>query len=227
MAQRISRAKQRIKASGVPFRMPAAGEFPLRLQSVLHVLYLIFNEGYTSSSGAHLHRTDLSGEAIRLARILRELLPEDGEVAGLLALMLLTDARRPARTGENGELVPLAEQDRTRWDRRSIAEGVRLVAVNAAGNLRPRDSGARLPGGRSPARDRADRPGDGSGRAGAAPVDPAGQRGVLHGSLGGCTHPIRTSAGLRRRRGPADHGTRIRSIPTRCRRGPSRSPSSW
>jgi RNA polymerase sigma factor (sigma-70 family) len=127
MAQRISRAKQRIRASGVPFRMPVAGEFAPRLQSVLHVLYLIFNEGYTSS-GAHLHRTDLSGEAIRLARVLHELLPQDGEVAGLLALMLLTDARRPARTGANGELVPLAEQDRTRWDRRSIAEGVRLVA---------------------------------------------------------------------------------------------------
>ena len=97
MAQRISRAKQRIKASGAPFRMPAAGERAERLRSVLHVLYLIFNEGYTSSSGADLHRTELSGEAIRLTRMVHRMLPDDGEVAGLLALMLLTDARRPAR----------------------------------------------------------------------------------------------------------------------------------
>jgi RNA polymerase sigma factor (sigma-70 family) len=129
MAQRISRAKQRIAASGGAFRMPTADEQGDRLRSVLHVLYLLFNEGYASSAGADLHRVDLSGEAIRLARALHALLPEDGEVAGLLALMLLTDARRPARTGRVGELVPLAEQDRSLWDRRAIAEGMRLNGV--------------------------------------------------------------------------------------------------
>ena len=127
MAQRISRAKQRIKASGVPFRLPEGDERAPRLRSVLHVLYLMFSEGYTSSIGADLHRTELSGEAIRLARMLHGLLPGDGEVAGLLALMLLTDARRPARTGPGGELIPLPEQDRTLWDRRLIAEGVALA----------------------------------------------------------------------------------------------------
>jgi RNA polymerase sigma factor (sigma-70 family) len=129
MAQRISRAKQRIRASGVPFAKPAPEEFGPRLQSVLHVLYLMFNEGYASTSGPDLHRVDLSDEAIRLTRAVHALLPEHGEVAGLLALMLLTDARRPARTGPAGELVPLAEQDRALWDRRAIAEGTRLVAT--------------------------------------------------------------------------------------------------
>src|SRR6266550_8732955 len=127
MAQRISRAKQRIKASGVPFGMPEGEERAQRLRSVLHVLYLIFNEGYASSIGADLHRTELSGEAIRLARMMHAMLPGDGEVAGLLALMLLTDARRPARTGAGGELIPLAEQDRARWDRELIAEGTALI----------------------------------------------------------------------------------------------------
>ncbi len=127
MAQRISRAKQRIKASGVPFRMPASEERAKRLRSVLHVLYLIFNEGYASSIGRDLQRTELSGEAIRLARMLHQMLPDDGEVGGLLALMLLTDARRPARTGPGGELIPLAEQDRARWDRRMITEGTSLI----------------------------------------------------------------------------------------------------
>ena len=128
MAQRISRAKQRIKNSGVPFRLPAAaGEWQQRRRSVLHVLYLIFNEGYASSVGRELHRVELSGEAIRLARMVHRMLPEDGEVAGLLALMLLTDARRPARTTSDGELIPLAEQDRARWDQRLIAEGVALI----------------------------------------------------------------------------------------------------
>jgi RNA polymerase sigma factor (sigma-70 family) len=128
MAQRISRAKQRIKNSGVPFRRPAAdGEWQQRRRSVLHVLYLIFNEGYASSVGRELHRVELSGEAIRLARMVHRMLPEDGEVAGLLALMLLTDARRPARTTSDGELIPLAEQDRARWDQRLIAEGVALI----------------------------------------------------------------------------------------------------
>ena len=127
MAQRISRAKQRIKASGVPFGMPEGEERAQRLRSVLHVLYLIFNEGYASSIGTDLHRTELSGEAIRLARMVHATLPGDGEVTGLLALMLLTDARRPARTGAHGELIPLAEQDRSRWDRDLIAEGTALI----------------------------------------------------------------------------------------------------
>lgn len=128
MAQRISRAKQSIRASGIPFALPTDAERAGRLRAVLHVLYLIFNEGYASSAGPALHRPDLATEAIRLARSLHELLPEDGEVAGLLALMLLTDARRAARTGPGGELVPLDEQDRTLWDRAKIAEGVALVS---------------------------------------------------------------------------------------------------
>jgi predicted RNA polymerase sigma factor len=127
MAQRISRAKQRIKASGVPFRMPAAEDRKDRLRTVLRVLYLIFNEGYVSSSGRHLHRAELSDEAVRLTRLAHRMLPGDGEVAGLLALMLLLDARRPARTTGTGELVPLAEQDRTRWDRALLAEGTALI----------------------------------------------------------------------------------------------------
>jgi len=128
MAQRISRAKQSIKSSGVPFSMPDAEERAARLGSVLHVLYLIFNEGYTASSGPDLQRPDLSSEAMRLTRAVRKLLPEDCEVAGLLALMLLTDARRAARTGPGGALIPLDEQDRGLWDREAIAEGVALVS---------------------------------------------------------------------------------------------------
>jgi len=128
MAQRISRAKQSIKASGIAFSMPTEGERAERLGAVLHVLYLIFNEGYTSSIGADLHRTDLSNEAIRLTRAVHELLPDNGEVAGLLALMLLTDARRTARTGASGELIPLDEQDRSLWDHGLIAEGVALIS---------------------------------------------------------------------------------------------------
>ncbi|MFB4311984.1 RNA polymerase sigma factor [Actinomadura sp. GTD37] len=127
MAQRVSRAKQKIKASGARFGMPPDGERDARLRAVLHVLYLIFNEGYTASSGPDLHRTDLTAEAVRLARALHRLLPEDGEVAGLLALMLLTDARRPARTGRGGLLIPLTEQDRTLWRRDAIEEGTALV----------------------------------------------------------------------------------------------------
>jgi RNA polymerase sigma factor (sigma-70 family) len=128
MAQRISRAKQRIKSSGIPFQMPTSADRAERLSAVLHVLYLIFNEGYATSSGATLQRTDLSSEAIRLTRAVRSLLPDDGEVGGLLALMLLTDARRAARSGPDGELIPLDEQDRRRWDRRAIEEGVALVS---------------------------------------------------------------------------------------------------
>jgi RNA polymerase sigma factor (sigma-70 family) len=129
MAQRISRAKQRIKASGVPFRLPTDGERAERLSAVLHVLYLIFNEGYASSIGPNLQRSDLSSEAIRLARAIHTLLPDDGEVAGLLALMLLTDARRAARTGPDGELIPLTKQDRTLWDQKEISEGIALITA--------------------------------------------------------------------------------------------------
>src|SRR5262249_53309010 len=128
MAQRISRAKKAIKTSAVPFRMPTDAERAERVAAVLHALYLIFNEGYASSVGPNLQRTDLSNEAIRLARAVRNLLPRDGEVAGLLALMLLTDARRAARTGEDGELIPLAEQDRTLWHRDAISEGVAIIS---------------------------------------------------------------------------------------------------
>jgi RNA polymerase sigma factor (sigma-70 family) len=128
MGQRISRAKQSIRDAGARFKMPPPGEVEGRLAAVLHVLYLVFNEGYTASSGPYLLRHDLALEAIRLTRLVHRVLPGDGEVAGLLALMLLTDARRSARTDPDGQLVPLPEQDRTRWDRTSIAEGVRLVA---------------------------------------------------------------------------------------------------
>ncbi|MGA8876963.1 MAG: sigma-70 family RNA polymerase sigma factor, partial [Candidatus Korobacteraceae bacterium] len=129
MAQRISRAKQSIKTSGVPFSMPTQQEQAQRLRSVLHVLYLIFNEGYTSSTGPHLQRLELSQEAIRLTRSIHKLLPENSEVAGLLALMLLTDARRSARTGAGGELIPLDKQDRTRWDQTEISEGIALLTA--------------------------------------------------------------------------------------------------
>jgi RNA polymerase sigma factor (sigma-70 family) len=128
MAQRISRAKQAIKASDVPFAMPSGAEGADRLRSVLHVLYLIFNEGYLTGAGAELARADLSAEAIRLARIVHLALPEDPEVTGLLALMLLTEARRPARTGPHGELIPLGDQDRRLWNADLIAEGDALIA---------------------------------------------------------------------------------------------------
>ena len=128
MAQRISRAKQTIKASKVTFHLPNESERAARLAAVRQVLYLIFSEGYTTSAGPALHRTDLSNEAIRLTRLLHAMLPADNEVTGLLALMLLTDARRAARTGPHGELIPLDEQDRTRWDSSLIAEGVALIS---------------------------------------------------------------------------------------------------
>jgi RNA polymerase sigma factor (sigma-70 family) len=127
MTRRISRAKQRIKDSGVPFGMPPGSELAERLGAVLHVLYLIFNEGYASTSGPSLHRSELSTEAIRLARTIHRLLPDDSEVTGLLALMLLIDARRPARTGPDGGLIPMAEQDRSLWNAGNIAEGVALI----------------------------------------------------------------------------------------------------
>jgi RNA polymerase sigma factor (sigma-70 family) len=129
MAQRISRAKQSIKNSGIPFQLPTMDERVQRLRAVLHVLYLIFNEGYTSSIGSSLQRADLSHEAIRLTRIVHHLQSDDTEVAGLLALMLLTDARRRARTNSAGELVPLLEQDRSLWDKEQITEGVALISV--------------------------------------------------------------------------------------------------
>jgi RNA polymerase sigma factor (sigma-70 family) len=129
MAQRISRAKQSVKRAGSRFEMPAEPELSDRLRVVLHVLYLIFNEGYTASSGTVLARADLTYEAIRLTRAVHKLRPDDGEVAGLLALMMLTEARRPARTGPDGELVPLAEQDRSQWDAGTIHDGLALVSA--------------------------------------------------------------------------------------------------
>ena len=136
MAQRISRAKQNIKGSGTPFSLPTLQEQTQRLRSVLHVLYLIFNEGYTSSSGPHLQRLELSQEAIRLTRSIHKLLPENSEVAGLLALMLLTDARRLARAGAGGELIPLDKQDRTLWDQGEISEGIGLlIAALSKGSI--------------------------------------------------------------------------------------------
>jgi RNA polymerase sigma factor (sigma-70 family) len=128
MAQRISRAKQSIKESGIPFQLPTSEERAQRLRALLHVLYLIFNEGYTSSAGPHLQRGDLSREAMRLTRIVHALQPDDAEVIGLLALMLLTDARRLARVGTEGELITLAQQDRALWDKRQIVEGVALLS---------------------------------------------------------------------------------------------------
>ncbi|WP_188192756.1 RNA polymerase sigma factor [Nonomuraea sp. SYSU D8015] len=127
MTRRITRAKQSIRDSGVPFRPPRESERAERLRAVLHVLYLIFNEGYSSTSGPDLQRAELTAEAIRLARMVHRLMPDDAEVAGLLALMLLTDARRPARTGPDGALVPMAEQDRSLWNAAQIEEGVALV----------------------------------------------------------------------------------------------------
>jgi RNA polymerase sigma factor (sigma-70 family) len=132
MAQRISRAKKSIAASPEPFRMPAEEERPERLRSVLRVIYLIFNEGYVTSAGPDLARAELAAEAIRLARIAHLALPDDPEVAGLLALLLLTDARRPARSDAAGRLVPLTEQDRSLWAREPIGEGVALLAAAVA-----------------------------------------------------------------------------------------------
>lgn len=127
MGQRISRAKRRIRQSGGEFTMPSEDEFDQRLTAVLHVLYLIFNEGYAASSGTSLLRPELTGEAIRLTRQLHQLLPDNGEATGLLALMLLAHARRDARTGPDGALIPLADQDRKRWDPDAIAEGAALI----------------------------------------------------------------------------------------------------
>jgi predicted RNA polymerase sigma factor len=130
MAQRISRAKRTV--AGAAFTMPTEEDRPARLSAVLHVLYLVFNEGYTATSGPDLQRPDLTREAIRLVRQVHRLLPEDGEVAGLLALMLITEARRPARTRPDGGLVPLAEQDRSLWDRPGLEEGIALIEATMA-----------------------------------------------------------------------------------------------
>jgi len=127
MIRRISRAKQAIRESGVAFAMPPSAQRAERLKVVLHALYLIFNEGYASTAGSELQRVDLALEGIRLARLVHALLPDEPEVSGLLALMLLTDARRPARSGPSGELIPMAEQDRSRWDAATIAEGAGLI----------------------------------------------------------------------------------------------------
>jgi predicted RNA polymerase sigma factor len=127
VGQRISRAKARIRETGAQFRTPTARQCDERLPSVLSTLYLVFNEGHTATSGEALNRVELTREAIRLTRQLRTSLPDEGEVAGLLALMLLTEARRNARTGPDGALIPLAEQDRSRWDQSAIAEGVAIV----------------------------------------------------------------------------------------------------
>jgi RNA polymerase sigma factor (sigma-70 family) len=132
MAQRISRAKQRIKEAGARFTSPSEEELPARMRAALHVLYLIFNEGYTASAGEDLHKVELTQEAIRLTRAAHMLQPDEGEVAGLLALMLLTDARRPARATPEGRLVPLGEQDRRLWSRDRIDEGVRLLTDTLA-----------------------------------------------------------------------------------------------
>jgi len=135
MGQRISRAKASIRDAGTAFTLPLPAELPDRLDALMRVIYLIFNEGYTASSGPSLQRTDLSREAIRLGRLLRLARPADGEVAGLLALMLLTDARRPARESIDGALVPLADQDRTRWDADAIREGLDIMTESLRRNL--------------------------------------------------------------------------------------------
>jgi RNA polymerase sigma-70 factor (ECF subfamily) len=129
MAKRLVRAKAKIKNAGVPYRVPPAHLLPDRLGSVLGVVYLLFNEGYSASAGADIVRTDLCAEAVRLARLLVELMPDEPEVVGLLALLLLHDARRQARTDGRGDIIPLEEQERARWDQNAIAEGAAILEV--------------------------------------------------------------------------------------------------
>ena len=211
LAQRLVRAKRKIRDAGIPYRVPPAEVLPERLDGVLRVLYLIFNEGYDASSGASLIRRELCAEAIRLGRVLAALMPDEPEVLGLLALMLLHDARRPARVRADGSLVLLAAQDRTKWDRAKIAEGQELVdraaragwrgRVSAPGRHRRhprrhhpagRDELATHPRAVRPARGRASvtgrglEPGRRRGhglRAGSWPLDhgPACQRGITGG----------------------------------------------
>ena len=158
MAQRLVRAKSKIRDARIPYRVPGEADLPVRLGPVLAVVYLVFTEGHTASGGDQLARADLCAEAVRLGRLLHELLPEEPEVSGLLALMLLTESRRPARTTDDGDLVPLADQDRRRWDRTLIAEGQALVtSACAAGSpgrtrCRPRSPRCttRRPGWRTP-----------------------------------------------------------------------------
>jgi len=135
IGQRISRAKALVRDSGARFTLPSEAELAERLRIVMQVLYLVFNEGYVASAGASLVRVDLAAEGIRLARLLSRLVPGDTEVAGLLALMLLTEARRPARTTPGGALVPLAEQDRSRWDRAQLLEGIDLITATLPRSL--------------------------------------------------------------------------------------------
>jgi RNA polymerase sigma factor (sigma-70 family) len=157
LGQRIHRAKRTIQASGARFEMPTGSERERRLGTVLHVLYLMFNEGYTASSGPELQRVELADEAIRLTRMLHAGLPEAPEAAGLLALMLLTHARRRARTGPRGELVPLQGQDRSLWDRGEIEEGVALVSATLPkGSIGPYQLQAAI----AALHDEAPRPGD-------------------------------------------------------------------
>ena len=132
MTRRITRAKQTVRDSGARFSLPTGEAYRDRLGVVLHVLYLIFNEGYATTAGEHLHRSDLTTEAIRLTRMVHQSLPDDDEVTGLLALMLLTDARRPARTDKYGDLVPMTEQDRSRWNAAYVREGLDLLAAAVA-----------------------------------------------------------------------------------------------
>ena len=194
MARRISRAKQAIKDSGIAFAIPPGSVRQKRLGAVLHVLYLIFNEGYVTTSGPHLQRHELAAEAIRLTRMVHRLLPDDAEVTGLLALMLLTDARRAARTGPDGSLIAMDEQDRGLWDGPQIAEGVALIQLGSAAR---RDRALPAPG-----RDRRPARRGGLRRRDRLAADP----GDLRGAAARLGHP----AGAAQPRGRCGDGLRTR-----------------